>query len=278
MSVVRGLAKRVLFTTVGRRAGTRLGHAVLDASGAAAYRSDVRGRRSIARLRDLRGRYAGRRAFIIGNGPSLREMDLTPLRGEITFGLNRAYLMFERIGFPTTFLVSVNRLVIEQWGADIVAAPADEVFLSWSARDEAPSSDRPIYLRSLARPSFSRDAARGVWEGATVTYVAMQLGFHLGIRDIVLVGVDHSFQAQGPPHQVVTSTGPDQDHFDPRYFGVGYRWQLPDLDVSEMAYAMARRAFERAGGTIRDATVGGRLTVFPKVEYDRLFAGGAPRE
>lgn len=271
MSVARTVAKRVLVATLGPRLATRIGHGALDLVAAAAYRAHPKSRQSIARLREMRGRYSGRRCFIIGNGPSLQQMDLRPLRGELTFGLNRAYLMFDRLGFATTFLVSVNRLVIEQSGPEIVAAPVDEVFLSWSARDVAPISSRPVYLRSRARPGFSADPTKGIWEGATVTYVAMQLAFHLGIRDVVLIGVDHSFRAKGQPHQVVTSTGPDADHFDPRYFGQGYRWQLPDLETSEIAYGMARRAFESAGGLIRDATVGGHLDVFPKVSFSSLF-------
>src|SRR5882672_2735030 len=36
----------------------------------------------------LRDRHAGRRCFIIGNGPSLRAQDLTPLSGEVTFVMN----------------------------------------------------------------------------------------------------------------------------------------------------------------------------------------------
>jgi hypothetical protein len=57
----------------------------------------------------------------------------------------------------------------------------------------------------------------------------------------------------------------------PNYFGKGVRWQLPDLDTSEVGYIMAREAFREAGREIVDATVGGKLTVFPKVDYNSLF-------
>jgi hypothetical protein len=69
----------------------------------------------------------------------------------------------------------------------------------------------------------------------------------------------------------VVSQGDDPDHFDSRYFGKGFRWQLPDLETSELAYQMARRAYAQAGRQVLDATVGGRLAVFPKVEYETLF-------
>jgi hypothetical protein len=34
---------------------------------------------------------------------------------------------------------------------------------------------------------------------------------------------------------------------------------------------MARRAYESAGRQVVDATVGGKLTIFPKVDYNSLF-------
>src|SRR5512140_2492257 len=71
-------------------------------------------RESIARLAEWKDKCKGQRAVIIGNGPSLNQTDLSKLRNEFTFGLNRIFLMFPRLGFSTSCLVSVNDLVIEQ--------------------------------------------------------------------------------------------------------------------------------------------------------------------
>ena len=64
---------------------------------------------------------------------------------------------------------------------------------------------------------------------------------------------------------IVKSQEDDKSHFDPNYFGKGTWWQLPDLDYSERAYALARTAFESEGRQILDATLGGQLEVFPKI-------------
>jgi hypothetical protein len=104
-----------------------------------------------------------------------------------------------------------------------------------------------------------------------VTYVALQLAYHMGFEQVILVGVDHSFITQGSAHQEVTSQGDDPNHFSPRYFGKGFRWQLPDLETSERAYRMAHQAYRAAGRQVLDATVGGQLQVFPKVDYGSLF-------
>jgi len=63
------------------------------------------------KLQTYHDRYKGKRCFVIGNGPSLKNTDLSKLSGEYTFGMNRIYLMFPELGFPTSFLVCVNDLV-----------------------------------------------------------------------------------------------------------------------------------------------------------------------
>jgi hypothetical protein len=233
-------------------------------------------RDSIARLTLLKDVYQGERCFIVGNGPSLRQMDLSGLNGEYTFGMNRIYLAYEDWGFKTSFLVSVNDLVIEQCVDDFLALDMPR-FFSWRSRKYFPSgtfegNNAPMFLHTTyTGPNFSKDVRRRIWEGATVTYVCLQLAFHMGFQKVILIGVDHSFAVNGKPNATVTSDGDDQSHFDPGYFGKGFRWQLPDLATSERAYWMARRVYESAGRSVVDATSGGHLQVFPKVSYESLF-------
>ena len=194
------------------------------------------------------------------------------MRDEYTFGLNRISMMFDDLGFRTSCLVAVNRLVLEQSADELSQVPVPKFFSTVGTRFIPSSTNDVTYLRSRVRPGFSRDPVRnGLWEGATVTFVALQLAHWFGFERAVLVGVDHSFSVKGPAHQVVTAEGPDADHFNPQYFSAGYRWQLPDLETSEFAYATAREAFEADGREVLDATVGGKLEVFGKVELESLF-------
>jgi hypothetical protein len=231
------------------------------------------GRQSLHQLSLLQQPRPGKRCFIIGNGPSLRKTDLSLLRDEVTFGLNRIYLIFPETGFQTTYLVSVNRLVLEQCADEILLLPMPK-FLPWSTRRYLPlkPSKDVIFLNTgCGKPGFHPDARKPLWVGATVTNVALQLAFHMGFEQVILIGVDHSFVTQGQAHAQVTSQGEDPNHFSPNYFGKGFNWNLPDLETSELAYHMARQAYEAAGRQVLDATIGGKLTVFPKVEYSSLF-------
>lgn len=233
-------------------------------------------RASIRRLAALKDIHKGRRAFIIGNGPSLKQTELSKLRNEFTFGMNRIYLMFPELGFTTTYLCVVNDLVIEQTAGDLAALEIPR-FLAWRSRrhfyNRQPSTvNLPTFLyTTYTSPRFSPDVRGRVWEGATVTNVALQLAFHMGFQQVILIGVDHNYATPGKPNTMVTSQGDDPNHFSPAYFGKGFRWQLPDLETSEFAYAMARDAYRDAGRELVDATIGGKLSIFPKVDYNSLF-------
>lgn len=231
---------------------------------------DPRYRSSIRRIVAMKDKHQGERCFIIGNGPSLANTDLTLLKDEVTFGLNRVYLLFDQLGFPSTYYVSTNKLVIEQCAHDIVSLPCPK-FISWRSRNLIEFTPDMMFLNVRGALRFYPDITLGVGEGATVTFVAMQIAYYMGFHKVILIGVDHSFPTQGKPHTIVVSQGDDQNHFDPHYFGKGFRWQLPDLENSELAYRMAKSQFELAGREIVDATLDGKLQVFHKVDYQALF-------
>jgi len=232
-------------------------------------------RESIRRLAALKDIHKGKRAFIIGNGPSLKQTDMSKLNNEITFGMNRIYLAFPEWGFTTTYLCVTNDLVVEQFVNDINALAIPK-FIAWRSHphfnSNLPVTQLPTFVyTTYTGPKFAGDVRGRVWEGATVTNLALQLAFHMGIEKAILIGVDHNFASKGDANKTVVSEGDDPNHFMPNYFGKGVRWQLPDLVTSEIGYALAREAYHRAGRELVDATIGGKLTIFPKVEYNTLF-------
>jgi len=85
----------------------------------------------------------------------------------------------------------------------------------------------------------------------------------MGFNEVILIGVDHNFETKGKANTTIVSQGDDPNHFHPGYFGKGFRWQLPDLEMSEV--------FEKDNRIVLDATIGGKLTVFDKVDFDSLF-------
>lgn len=231
-------------------------------------------RASAHRIGKFQDRYTGERCFVIGNGPSLKDMDLSPLKDEYTFGMNRIYLAFKDWGFETSFLVSVNDLVVQQCWEDFQELSLPK-FFSWRSHDllypqGVPGKDTHFLYTTYTGRKFNTRIQSRFWEGATVTYVCLQLAFCMGFSEVILIGVDHSFKAEGKANQTVVSSGDDPNHFSNQYFGAGFRWQLPDLDTSETAYLLAKESFSNSGRKVLDATVGGKLDIFPKVDYSTL--------
>lgn len=227
-------------------------------------------RKHAGRLRQFKNCHAGQDCFIIGNGPSLNKMDLSALQDYHTFGLNKIYLMFDRGGLNLSYHVAVNPLVIQQSHAAFgqLRCPS---FLSYAASPPALTLNAQpfqFFLYTSGQTlSFAKDLEDRVNEGWTVTYVALQIAYYMGFRRVFLIGVDHNFKTNGSPNEKQVLSGPDPNHFDPNYFG-GQEWHLPDLDGSEMAYRLAHFHFARSERTILDATLDGKLDVFPKIGFD----------
>jgi len=258
------------------RAASNLRYAIQRAGHWPSATFDPLRRESVRRLAAYQNIHKGKRCFIIGNGPSLRQTDLSRLKNEYTFGMNRIYLMFPELGFTTSYFLTVNSLVIEQCAEDIRALPIPK-FLSWRSHPLIqPTEDMMFLHTTYTGPKFAQDARDRIWEGATVTYVALQLAYYMGFDQVILIGVDHSYTTQGKPNTTIVSEGEDPNHFSGGYFGKGFRWQLPDLDTSERSYLMARQTYTEAGRQIIDATVSGKLTIFPKVDYNSLFGSEVP--
>ena len=225
-------------------------------------------RRKLAALKDS---HKGERCFVIGNGPSLKNTDLSKLSNDFTIGMNRIFLAADELGFKPDILVCVNDLVVEQSVEEFNNLKMPK-FFSWRARKWLKMDPYTHFLyTTYTSPRFATDIGGRVWEGATVTNVCLQLAYHLGFSEVILIGVDHSFATRGTPNTTIQSEGDDPNHFSAAYFGKDFRWQLPDLETSELAYRMARKAYEADGRRILDATVGGKLDIFEKVDYESLF-------
>lgn len=235
-----------------------------------------------AKLVSFRNRCKGERAFIIGNGPSLNLVDLTKLKNETTFGVNAIYLNREKMGFLPTHHIVEDVFVAEDRADEINALRGPHKWYGHYLRYCLKPTPEVCWLNVACDyrnypgfPHFSTNAARIVWVGGTVSYIALQLAYHMGFDEVYLVGFDHSYSIPKEAKvegRAITSTSDDPNHFHPGYFGKGYRWHDPRVDRMERAYINARAAYESAGRRIYNATVGGHLEVFDRVAFDSLFA------
>lgn len=228
-------------------------------------------------LAALKGKYAGKRCFIIGNGPSLQASDLDKLKDEYTFAFNRIYYIFDQTDWRPTFYCTQDNKIATSSAADIMAniktpylfAPIN---LKWYEGAEL-ESDYFFCPRFAGEevPEFSEDIPHFIGAGNTVAYAAMQLAVYMGFSEIYLLGVDHSFQTyQDKDGNIITDPNA-RDYFSDKYNQDKDQLFIPKLDVSTLSYMAAQAYAEQHPVTIYNATRGGKLEVFPRVDFDTLF-------
>jgi len=236
-------------------------------------------------------RYLGKRCFIIGNGPSLNKNDLSLLRDEYTFAVNSFYYKTRETGFRPTFFVVEDSSVIKENVDEIVAYEAPFKFfpsIYKSLHPKRPGTyffklNRGFYEKSspnYAIPRFSTDITQEIFCGQSVTYVNLQLAFFMGFTEVFLIGMDFNYEIPASHKRtgdVLLSDTDDPNHFHKDYFGKGKTWKDPKLDRVLMNYRMAKLVYECAGRRIYNATIGGKLEAFERVNYDGLFHGLDPR-
>jgi len=235
------------------------------------------GRLTRERLAALRGRYAGQRCFILGNGPSLRRTDVRLLRHEITIGSNGIFLLFPEVGFQTTFVTVEDPVVAEDRAGELNALHGTTKLFPHDLAHCLKADDDTVYLdfrRHYAGfPRFSEDLSERAFWGGTVTFLNLQLAWYLGCSPLYLIGFDHEYKmkveaANGP----IVSTAPDQNHFHPSYFGPGYRSHDPMFERMELSYCAAKEFLEQRGVAVYNATDGGKLEIYPRVSYSELVS------
>jgi len=253
----------------GELSGHRLWEAVLrrvrDLPHLGAWHLSGKARRSRAGMATFLNRHRGERCVIVANGPSLKQTPLHLLEGETIIGMNRVHLLKREFGFLPDYAVVSDIVSQLQHIADDLADLDIPKFVNWNGRDMVNRGDF-FYFKTTFRPRFSVDFPDGIYGGHSVTYASLQLAYYMGFAEVVLVGKDHSYAVSGRPTAPIKSDGQEKNHFAAGYYSPGQLWRIPDYKGEEMAYAMAREAFEVDGRRVIDATVGGHLEVFPKVE------------
>jgi hypothetical protein len=222
----------------------------------------------------LRNKHVGKRAFLLGNGPSVRLQDLDRLQTEVTFSCNRFHLAYPQTRLRPSYTLSADRQTIEDFGQEIVANSAGVVFMAHPTRPHFAGNF--IWLRSgVTRYEKSSPFTPNVYNyvysfGATLI-VALQIGYFMGIREFILYGVDHSynFQPTGNP-DVYRSAEGEGNHFIPNYRS-GRPWCPPYTVGIEKGFSAWGEKLRQEGGCLVNATHGGALNVLPRVQFEELF-------
>lgn len=144
-------------------------------------------------LMQLKGAWSGEKVVIWGNGPSAKnyvEHDFGNAHHIGTNGILNirqhfdAYAICDRRFFHTP---EKRRIANEAPGIRIFAA---------HVRDLVSNRDGASFVGTLGMDGFCSDITKGVFQGLSVVWVAMQVAVWAGAREIMLVGCEHDYSGE----------------------------------------------------------------------------------
>lgn len=240
-----------------------------------------------AGIAKYKGIHTGERCFVIGNGPSLTAEDLEKIKNEYSFAANRIYLMYEKTNWRPSYYMCQDRQLMRTV-SDYYSSCKETVFLNYPALyDYGIKVDSANYYladnrdanRIVKKLGFSEKVDQCVIDGGSVTYSAIQMAVYMGFKEIYLLGVDHNFShTLDKNRRIIEHKDVKEDYFDKRYKDAfkqfeekGKTFAAPDKGLMDLAFEASYEYAKSNGIKICNATRGGKLEVFPRVNFDDLM-------
>lgn len=238
----------------------------------------IGGRKDTQAIQELKNIHEGKRIFIIASGPSIREDDILKLKDEITIGVNGVIALYEKIGWVPTYYCLSDISVYENYEDKINKAEIQKALFGINLkkyRDRMSfkpfwydfylkGSLRPLTLKNVKKNiCFSKDIFKeGVdLSGLMISTHALQFAVYMGASEIYLYGFD--------------CYSGNKKHFDDKDENTNDELYSDDRkrmnDISFAFYEKAREYAEQKGINIYNATHGGILEVFERINFDSIF-------
>jgi len=237
---------------------------------------------TLSRNDKVRDMCKGQRCFVIGNGPSLNNQDLSLLADETTIVMNHFNKNPILKRWQPTFYCAADP---EEYLRGFISRgmlkgiEAQEYFFNINTRQMLSElhildPKRVYYLMITTGIAFldwpvddyPLDLTASLPAMPTTAHMAILVAIFLGCTPIYLIGLDHDYLA----HRSVDR------HFYPVPEGEmnlldrTYKMVMKDCIYMWNGYEVLKTVAERRGQQIFNATKGGFLDVFPRVSYESL--------
>lgn len=236
----------------------------------------------------LKGKHKGQRCFLIGNGPSLKSEDLELIKNQISFGVNGIYHIFNQTSWRPTYYITIDTVaypeiheIVSRLDAEVRFVPFQNAVLAGKVYDEVTYfnqelGDTHVENNQIVenKPlTFSEDIEKGICCRHTVLYAVFQLAVYMGFSEIYLLGLDHSYSSG------ILEDGTRVEHIGNNHFYESLAEKINEndpcnLDIMTYTYQRAKEICDKNGIVVKNATRGGRLEVFERVELEEIMDEG----
>lgn len=217
--------------------------------------------------------HSGHRCFIVGTGPSLLFEDLEKLyqNREISFSVNNVYRCFDKTLWRPTYYVTGDSNFQKIYGKEVFDIDVKNKFIVDMDHEYFHQRDDDLYEIYMKRTynrdgliKFSDDVTKGVYgnyKGGCIISTCLHLAIYMGFKKIYLLGTDCDYDYDGKHHFIENYFNKD-DNYKVRIFR--------ENGVFE-AYQSIKYYADTHDIQIYNATRGGRLEVYNRVDFDSLF-------
>lgn len=221
-------------------------------------------------LRELKGKYKGKRIFITCTGPSLTIEDLELLKNEYVFGMNSICLIHDKTDWKPDFFGIQDDNVFVRVKDSLLSTNNGLVFAPYSYKKKYGTPENWVYFdvtgyyncyemlyKHKYFAKFSGDSYSVNYGGYSITYTIMQLAVYMGFKEIYLLGADCTYMGE-KQHFI------EHGNYDPS--------AAEATDRLVAAYSAAKEYAERHGIKIVNVTRGGCLELFPRMQLEDVLA------
>jgi hypothetical protein len=233
----------------------------------------------------IQGAYTGRRCFVLANGPSLRNVDLNRLTGELTIVMNHfnqhpaikeLQPVIHCAAEPATSYNSPGRMrrledLLEGYESTIHVFPIEMTSVLIQAGLLPPDRIAPVKLTPIRFDETDRiDLTKPMPAPPDTSVLAVSVAIAMGCTPIVILGLDYNWLS----HRAINA------HF---YDDAAMPWPVEDMSrqpyVEVMRQAITcweahsglRRIAEGTGQIILNATENSFLDVYQTTNLDKLL-------
>jgi hypothetical protein len=217
----------------------------------------------------LRNKHRSERCFIVCNGPSIEMDDLDKIAESniVSFGTNYIYKIFSQTAWRPDYYTLSDTILIRQLGEidKTVTCPKfinldGAVLADGIEYDNAyfySTNLKEIYLMNTIKPSVGTEM-HNLSAGFTVCFYMLQIAFYLGFKEIYIIGCDNTSYHQSAKH--IYDNNNSKKIFTVTDFS----------NEMNLQFSAARDYAEKNGIEIYNATRGGELEVFERIDFDEI--------
>lgn len=237
--------------------------------------------RSRREIRSLKDKYAGKRCFVVCNGPSLKAEDLTKIyeAGDISVAMNFIANIYPQTPWRPEVLVCTDGCVFSDKGKQLVrhCEAGMKVFQFKDYLRSLSYRGNKVFMNLygsedlLDNPKFSEELDKVIWSIGTTTYECIEWARWMGCKKIYILGCDMSYAVNANRDGSIYYNETGANHFYAQNKDVVSNVKPVQTWRQKLAFQAADDYSRNHGFRIYNATRGGFLEELERVDFDSLF-------